>query len=159
VQRLSQHDPSLAVALASTQELHSCRDCEIAGHLPPHVLKLILLGPDVRARAGDPVLSVRGIEFGRSFPRGIADVAGIAEGAEVSVLAESRYGQKPEQPELPNIGHDTLPRHCFLPAGGASGSTDTSENNTVFVAAWVCELTPSPASTGLPIWVIVCPSS
>ena len=47
----------------------------------------------------------------------------------------------------------------FLPAGAGSCSTDTSENRTVFVASWVCELTPSPTNTGLPNWFEVCPSS
>jgi hypothetical protein len=39
-------------------EMHGGRYGEVASHLSPHVLKLILPGPDIRSGARDPVLAV-----------------------------------------------------------------------------------------------------
>ncbi len=69
VERLAQHDAALAMVLALTKELHRSRDREIARHLAPHILELILLRPHIDMPA-DLVLPRSGAEPARSFPAG-----------------------------------------------------------------------------------------
>ena len=89
VQRLADHDAGLAMVVALTKKSYGGGDAEVAGDLAPDILELILLGPDVGARAGDLVLTVGRAKLGGAFDRRTADVAGIGEDAQVPVWAKA----------------------------------------------------------------------
>jgi hypothetical protein len=95
IQRLADHDARLAVLVPLTQESHRGFDREVAGHLSPDILELILLGPDVSSGAGNLILPVG--KLGGPFNRRTADVAGVGKDAQVSALGESRRRQHREE--------------------------------------------------------------
>ncbi len=88
VERLADHNAGLAVLGSLTQEAQGSCDGEIACHLPPDILKLILFGPDIRAGASDAILPVR--KLGGAFNRRMANIAGVGKQAQISVLGKSR---------------------------------------------------------------------
>jgi len=74
------------------EEFRRCSDGKIARHLPPNIVELIRLAPDIRARACDLVVPSGGVKLGRPFEWRSTDVIGTGKAAEPSGLGESRNG-------------------------------------------------------------------
>src|SRR5205823_5451256 len=86
VQRLPQHDDSLAMIDSVSQKLRRSSDSEVARHLFPDVVELIGLTPDVGSGACDLVLTSRGIELRRTVNGRGTYVVRAGEGTQSSAL-------------------------------------------------------------------------
>jgi hypothetical protein len=117
VKRLADHNAGLAVLGSLTKEAYGRRYREIAGHLPPDVLELILFGPDVSPGPRDFVLASRCVKLRSSFEGGVADVAGMGKATEISGLREARSGQHASDPQFTHVkilsGSVRRPARCY----------------------------------------------
>ena len=95
VEGLPQHDPRLAMLHAFAQKSHGGRDGDIARHLAPDVLKLVFLGPDVGAGAGNPVLPGGGVEPGRALEAGPPTSPELVNTPSLPVWANAKTASRP----------------------------------------------------------------